>query len=97
MCSVAHVLVLGRTCLTPPPPLLLSLRYERLLRDSRAADLSDIAKLGFIYTSGRAINGRIVVVIVSRHLPAKAIDMNRVLLYIIRVMDTIVEREYSVV
>ncbi|GMI30816.1 hypothetical protein TeGR_g3626, partial [Tetraparma gracilis] len=74
-----------------------NLKYERLLRDSRAADLSDIAKLGFIYKSGRDINGRIVVVIVARHLPAKAIDMNRVLLYIIRVMDTIVEREYSVV
>jgi len=75
-----------------------SLKYERLLRDSRAEDLSDVAKLGFIYKSGRDINGRSLLVIVARHLPTvKAIDMNRVLLYIIRVMDSIVEREYSVV
>ena len=71
-----------------------NLKYERLLRDSRSEDLSDIARLGFIYKSGRDINGRVVIVIVARHLPAKAIDMNRVLLYIIRVMDSIVEREY---
>ena len=74
-----------------------NLRYERMLRDSRLEDLSDIAKLGFIYKSGRDINGRTIIVIVARHLPAKAIDMNRVLLYIIRVMDSIVEREYSIV
>jgi len=68
-----------------------------MLRDSRAEDLSDIAKLGFIYKSGRDINGSTIIVIVARHLPAKAIDMNRVLLYIIRVMDSIVERSYSIV
>ena len=43
-----------------------SLRYERMLRDSRLEDLSDIAKLGFIYKSGRDINGGTVIVIVSR-------------------------------
>ena len=74
-----------------------ALRYERLLRDSRAEDLSDIAALGFIYKSGRDINGRTIVVIVARHLPAQAVDMNRVLLYIVRVMDSIVEKEYSIV
>ena len=74
-----------------------NLKYERLLRDSRAEDLSDIAKLGFIYKSGRDVDGRIVIVIVARHLPAKKINMDRVLLYIIRVMDAIVEREYSIV
>jgi hypothetical protein len=75
----------------------VNLKYERLLRDSREEDLSDIAKLGFIYKSGRDVNGRVIVVIVARHLPVNAIDMNRVLLYIIRVMDSIVERDYSVV
>lgn len=74
-----------------------NLKYERLLRDSRAEDLSDIAKLGFIYKSGRDLGGRMVVVIVARRLPAVSIDMNRVLLYIIRVMDSIVDKEYSIV
>jgi hypothetical protein len=74
-----------------------NLRYERMLRDSRAEDLSDVAKLGFIYKSGRDINGSTIIVIVARHLPAKKVDMNRVLLYIIRVMDSIVERSYSIV
>ncbi|GMI44067.1 hypothetical protein TrCOL_g2869 [Triparma columacea] len=74
-----------------------NLRYERMLRDSRAEDLSDVAKLGFIYKSGRDINGSTIIVIVARHLPAKKVDMNRVLLYIIRVMDSIVEKSYSIV
>jgi len=51
-----------------------SLKYERLLRDSRAEDLSDIAKLGFIYKSGRDFRGRTIVVIVARHLPAQQVS-----------------------
>jgi hypothetical protein len=78
---------------------LQNLRYERLLRDSRAADLSDIAKLGFIYKSPRGRNGRTVIVILGRNLitSESSLDWNTVLLYIIRVMDTIVEKEYEMI
>jgi hypothetical protein len=72
------------------------LQYATKLRKARAEDLSDIAALNLIYKSGTDNMGRAVIMFVASHLPAKQVDMERVMLYIIRTMDPIVERPYVV-
>lgn len=72
-------------------------RYAVYLRRAREEDLSDLDQYGFIYTSGVDELGRDVVVFVASQLPAKAVDLDRILLYLIRFLDPIVQRDYVIV
>jgi hypothetical protein len=74
-----------------------TLRYETYLRQARNSDLSDIAALNLIYTSGTDLQGRQVLMVLGSHLPAETVDLERVLLYIIRVMDRLVNRPYVLI
>lgn len=72
-------------------------RYERLLKRSRVEDLTDIAALKCIYRTGVDRFGRPVLILVGKHFPANTINMERALLYLIRVMEPIVESDYIIV
>lgn len=71
--------------------------YMRYLRRSKEEDLSDLAKLNFIYQSGVDSSGRAIVVFVASQLPAAADQLDRVLLYMIHVLDPIVTNDYNLV
>jgi O-acetyl-ADP-ribose deacetylase (regulator of RNase III) len=73
--------------------------YARYLRQSREADLSEIARHNLIYPSGVDQQGRPVVVVVGSHFPTKQTPelLSLVLLYVIRVMDNIVNKDYVIV
>jgi len=71
--------------------------YQKYLRQGRKEDLSDIAQLNFLYQSGVDSFDRPIVVIVAMHLPA-TIDLERVMMFIIRTMDPIAtKKDYIVV
>jgi len=71
--------------------------YQRDLARSGMENLRDIEALNFVYTSGVDREGRPVIVIVGHHLPAKDVEMDRVWLYMISVMDDVVKVPYVVV
>ena len=73
--------------------------YARYLRQSRETDLSEIARHNIIYPSGVDLQGRPVVVVVGSHFPTKQTPelLGMVLLYVIRVMDHIVNKDYVIV
>lgn len=73
--------------------------YARYLRQSRETDLSEIARHNIIYPSGVDQQGRPVVVVVGAHFPTNQSQdvLTKVLLYVIRVMDHIVNKDYVIV
>lgn len=71
-------------------------KYQYFLRKSKEEDLSDLAKYNFIYESGTDTSGRPVVVIVANKVPAATVDLERILLYMIKILDPIVEHDYTV-
>eukprot|EP00041_Stephanoeca_diplocostata_P010362 m.164961 g.164961 ORF g.164961 m.164961 type:complete len:517 (+) comp18118_c0_seq5:276-1826(+) len=68
-------------------------QYQALLKQARRADLSDVAALKFCSVGGSDKLDRRVVSIVSKNIPAKC-DLNRILMYIINAMDSIVNKPY---
>ncbi|XP_071113143.1 protein GDAP2 homolog [Haliotis cracherodii] len=72
-------------------------RYDRFLKRSKTDDLTDIAALRCLYRSGVDRVGRPVVVFVGKNFPANNVDPERALLYMVRVMDPVVEKDYVVV
>ncbi|XP_076445634.1 protein GDAP2 homolog [Babylonia areolata] len=72
-------------------------RYETLLKKARTEDLTDIASLRCMYRSGVDRHGRPVIVFVGSNISVKDVDMQRVLLYMVKVMDTVVDTPYVVV
>ncbi|XP_061735524.1 ganglioside-induced differentiation-associated protein 2 [Nerophis ophidion] len=71
--------------------------YNRWLCRARAEDLSDIAALKALYQTGVDMWGRTVMVVVGRNIPVTLIDIEKVLLYFIHVMDHITVKEYVMV
>jgi len=73
--------------------------YARYLKRSRETDLSEIARCNLIYPSGADQAGRPVVVVVGTHFPTQQTPelLERILLYVIRVMDPIVNKDYAIV
>lgn len=72
-------------------------RYERLLKHARSEDLTDIAALRCLYRTGQDKFGRPVIVFVGKKFPAKTVDLEKALLYMIRLLDPIVDRDYVIV
>ena len=67
----------------------------------RHENLEDVERLNMLYVGGKDHLGRPVVVFVAKHLPpadeVKLANMERVLLYIIREMDPIVQNDFVLV
>jgi len=73
-------------------------QYSRYLRRAKEEDLSDMAKLNFIYQSGVDSQGRAIIVFIASHMPAQpAENLDRILLYMIQVLDPIVVNDYNVI
>eukprot|EP01119_Soliformovum_irregulare_P008996 TRINITY_DN22107_c0_g1_i1.p1 TRINITY_DN22107_c0_g1~~TRINITY_DN22107_c0_g1_i1.p1 ORF type:complete len:423 (-),score=94.69 TRINITY_DN22107_c0_g1_i1:163-1404(-) len=71
--------------------------YERLLERARSMDFTELKQLNLISHPGFDTAGRPIALIVQAHLPEKNVDFDRLLLYVISVMDPITEKEYSIV
>ncbi|KAH9084864.1 hypothetical protein Ae201684P_002101 [Aphanomyces euteiches] len=71
--------------------------YQSYLDQAKHQDLQDIAKLKLIYRAGVDHAGAPVLMVVGKNLPVDAVDLERVMLFIIRVMDAVVERKYTVI
>ncbi|XP_025098493.1 protein GDAP2 homolog [Pomacea canaliculata] len=72
-------------------------RYEALLEKARKEDLTDIAAFRCLYRSGVDRQGRPVIVFVGKNFSAINTDPERALLYMIKVMEAIVDGPYVVV
>eukprot|EP01090_Pellita_catalonica_P023773 TRINITY_DN9973_c0_g1_i2.p1 TRINITY_DN9973_c0_g1~~TRINITY_DN9973_c0_g1_i2.p1 ORF type:complete len:443 (-),score=69.11 TRINITY_DN9973_c0_g1_i2:905-2170(-) len=71
--------------------------YQRMRKLAAQEDFSDIEPLDIVYRGGLDSFRRPVIVVIASHIPAKRLDPERLLLYIIRVMDEIVEKDYTLV
>ncbi|RQM25276.1 hypothetical protein B5M09_008462 [Aphanomyces astaci] len=82
-----------RTSTTEVPPVV---SYQAYVHQAKQEDFQDIAALGLIYRAGVDHAGGPVLMVVGKHLPSSSVDLDRVLLYVIHVMDAVVEQKYSV-
>mmetsp|Transcript_10560 Transcript_10560/g.26594 ORF Transcript_10560/g.26594 Transcript_10560/m.26594 type:complete len:444 (+) Transcript_10560:1744-3075(+) len=73
--------------------------YEQYLNRAHRTDLSDIAKRRIVYRSGTTTLGRPIIVVAGCRLPASSSydEYERVLLYMIKTLDPVVEKEYVLV
>ncbi|CAH0605693.1 unnamed protein product [Chrysodeixis includens] len=71
-------------------------QYERLLRRARTEDLSEISGIGCLYQSGVDRLGRPVVVFIGKWFPIGEIDLDKALLYLIKLLDPIVRGDYVI-
>ncbi|XP_041352655.1 protein GDAP2 homolog [Gigantopelta aegis] len=72
-------------------------RYERFLKRAKSEDLTDIAGLRCLYRTGTDRCGRPVVVFIGKQFIVDAVDPERALLYLVRVMEPVVDKDYVVV
>ncbi|KOB58256.1 Ganglioside induced differentiation associated protein, partial [Operophtera brumata] len=70
--------------------------YERLLRRARTEDLSEVSGIGCLYQSGVDRLGRPVVVFIGKWFPISDIDLEKALLYLIKLLDPIVRGDYVI-
>eukprot|EP01121_Diplochlamys_sp_Union-15-3_P019749 TRINITY_DN7516_c0_g1_i1.p1 TRINITY_DN7516_c0_g1~~TRINITY_DN7516_c0_g1_i1.p1 ORF type:complete len:221 (+),score=31.39 TRINITY_DN7516_c0_g1_i1:66-728(+) len=72
--------------------------YKMYLAKARATDLSDIARLNLLFQSGVDTTGRPIMMFVAGRLPENNPEqLEKVFLYIIKLMDSIANKEYIVV
>jgi len=73
-------------------------RYAEFLLRASQEDLGDMKALNFIYPAGNDNLGRPIIVFVAKNLPAtSSASLDRVLLYMIKLLDPIVNGEYTVI
>ncbi|XP_026322521.1 protein GDAP2 homolog [Hyposmocoma kahamanoa] len=71
-------------------------QYERLLRRAHNEDLTEISGIGCLYQSGVDRLGRPVVVFIGKWFPIGDIDLDKALLYLIKLLDPIVRGDYVI-
>ena len=71
--------------------------YQRYLEMSRSQNYEDMKALNMLYRCGIDKQGRPVIVFVACNIPAKKIDPDRFLLFIISVMDKLADNDYTFV
>lgn len=72
-------------------------RYEKLLRRAKTEDLTEISGIGCLYQCGVDRLGRPVIVFIGKWFPATKINLEKALLYVIHLMDPIVNGDYVIV
>ncbi|XP_065568525.1 protein GDAP2 homolog isoform X1 [Artemia franciscana] len=72
-------------------------RYERLLRQSKLEDLSEIQGIGSLYQSGYDKCGRPVILCIGKWMNYEELDLEKTLLYLINLLEPIVQGDYVVV
>ncbi|XP_030369048.1 protein GDAP2 homolog isoform X1 [Scaptodrosophila lebanonensis] len=71
-------------------------RYERLLRRAQVEDLTEVSGIGCLYQSGVDRLGRPVIVFCGKWFPAQNLDLEKALLYLIKLLDPIVKGDYVI-
>ncbi|XP_034102293.1 protein GDAP2 homolog isoform X2 [Drosophila sulfurigaster albostrigata] len=71
-------------------------RYERLLQRAQVEDLTEVSGIGCLYQSGVDRLGRPVIVFCGKWFPAQNIDLEKALLYLIKLLDPIVKGDYVI-
>ena len=59
--------------------------------------MTEIEKLGCLYQAGVDRQGRPVIVFIGKWFKPDLVSLEQALLYLIRVLDPVVDRDYSVV
>ncbi|XP_045446728.1 protein GDAP2 homolog [Melitaea cinxia] len=102
-CSPDTQRLLPAAASSPPPRYSCDERlideidvYERLLRRARSEDLSEVSGIGCLYQSGVDRLGRPVVVFIGKWFPISDIDLDKALLYLIKLLDPIVRGDYVI-
>lgn len=86
----------GRTNIEAERAFVLR-RYTGLVKRARKEDLTEIASLRCLYQSGFDKLGRPVLIFVARNFYFDKIDLEKAVLYLLHVMDSIVAQKYSVI
>jgi len=71
--------------------------FAELVRRSKEEDLTEIEKSGCLYQAGVDKQGRPVIVFIGKWFKPDSVTLEQALLYLIRTIDPVVERDYSVV
>lgn len=71
--------------------------FTELVRRSKEEDLTEIEKSGCLYQAGVDKQGRPVIVFIGKWFKPESVTLEQALLYLIRTIDPVVERDYSVV
>lgn len=71
--------------------------FTELVRRSQEEDLTEVEKSGCLYQAGVDRQGRPVIVFIGKWFKPELVDMKQALLYLIRTLDPVVDRDYSVV
>ncbi|XP_034476853.1 protein GDAP2 homolog isoform X1 [Drosophila innubila] len=71
-------------------------RYERLLQRAQVEDLNEVSGIGCLYQSGVDRLGRPVIVFCGKWFPAQNVDLEKALLYLIKLLDPIVKGDYVI-
>ncbi len=72
-------------------------RYVSYLQRAQTTDLSEFDKMGVVYHTGRDAEGRPIVVVAPCRLPEPLPDMDKLALYLIRVLDPLVNSNYVLI
>jgi O-acetyl-ADP-ribose deacetylase (regulator of RNase III) len=72
-------------------------RYVSFLQRAQTTDLSEFDKYGVVYHSGRDADGRPIVVVAPCRLPEPLPDMDKLALYVLRVLDPLVNSDYVLI
>jgi len=71
--------------------------FAELVRRSKEEDLTEVEKSGCLYQAGIDKQGRPVIVFIGKWFKPDSVTLEQALLYLIRTIDPVVERDYSVV
>lgn len=79
-----------------PFTITRSFRYEKLLKRAQTEDLREVSGIGCLYQSGVDRLGRPVIVFCGKWFPAQDINLEKALLYLIYLLDPIVNGDYVI-
>lgn len=93
---------LGMTTLTmEDPPSIEDVQkvreFDELLERANTEDLTEIEKTGCLYQAGVDKAGRPVVVFIGKWFKVGEVDMDKAVLYLVKVLEPIVDMDYVVV
>lgn len=73
------------------------LRFEAMLRRSHEEDLTSVEDTNCIYRAGCDRQGRAVIVFIGKWFRHSQLDLDKALLYLLRVVEPVATKEYVVV
>jgi len=88
---------LGTTTLSMEETIDQSTDFADLVKRAKDEDLTEIEKFGCLYQAGVDKQGRPVIVFIGKWFKPDLVSLEQALLYLVRVLHPVVERDYSVV